>query len=65
MSSVEEVSDWVSRHRESLLVGSVVVIAGVVFVVVSAGAGLVVLAPALFLTDSDDGLSRPLAGVLP
>ncbi|RKH18544.1 hypothetical protein D7Y13_38365 [Corallococcus praedator] len=65
MSSIEEVSDWVSRHRESLLVGSVVVIAGVVFVVVSAGAGLVVLAPALLLTDSGGDLSHPLAGVLP
>ncbi|MCY1040094.1 hypothetical protein OV208_02085 [Corallococcus sp. bb12-1] len=65
LSSIEEISDWVSRHRESLLVGSVVVIAGVVFVIVSAGAGLVVLAPALLLTDSGDDLSRPLAGVLP
>ncbi|RKG99232.1 hypothetical protein D7X74_39595 [Corallococcus sp. CA047B] len=65
LSSIEEVSDWVSRHRESLLVGSVVVIAGVVFVVVSAGAGLVVLAPALLLTDSGGDLSHPLAGVLP
>jgi hypothetical protein len=41
--------DWLKRHRQSLLVGSVVIIAGVAFVVVSAGAGLVILAPAVLL----------------
>ncbi|RKH05649.1 hypothetical protein D7V97_23735 [Corallococcus sp. CA053C] len=65
MSSAEEVSDWASRHRTSLLVGSVVVIAGVVFVVVSAGAGLVVLAPTLFLTLYPGEPVCPLAEALP
>jgi hypothetical protein len=41
--------DWLKRHHQSILVGSVVVIAGVAFVAVSAGAGLVVLAPAVLL----------------
>lgn len=41
--------DWLKRHRESLLVGSVVVIAGVAFVVLTSGAGLVILAPAALL----------------
>jgi hypothetical protein len=41
--------DWLKRHRKSLLVGSGVIIAGVAFVVVSAGAGLVILAPAVLL----------------
>jgi len=37
--------EWLKEHRTELLVGTVVVIAGVVFVVASAGAGLLVLAP--------------------
>ncbi|RKH54994.1 hypothetical protein D7V93_24145 [Corallococcus llansteffanensis] len=65
MSSAAEVSDWASRHRKSLLVGSLVVIAGVVFVVVSAGAGLVVLAPTLLLTMYPGEPVHPLAETLP
>ncbi|MBE4750847.1 hypothetical protein G4177_22005 [Corallococcus sp. ZKHCc1 1396] len=65
MSSVTEASGWASRHRESLLIGSVVVIAGVVFVIVSAGAGLVVLAPALLLASFDGDSALPLAEALP
>ncbi|WP_245682759.1 hypothetical protein [Archangium gephyra] len=44
-SAVEEAVGWLKEHRTELLVGTVVVIAGVTFVAVSAGAGLVVLAP--------------------
>ncbi|RYZ42231.1 MAG: hypothetical protein EOO71_08815 [Myxococcaceae bacterium] len=65
MSSVTEASGWASRHRESLLLGSVVVIAGVVFVIVSAGAGLIVLAPALLLTSTEGDFAPSLAEVLP
>ncbi|WP_244237475.1 hypothetical protein [Corallococcus llansteffanensis] len=65
LSSAAEVSDWASRHRKSLLVGSLVVIAGVVFVVVSAGAGLVVLAPTLLLTMYPGEPVHPLAETLP
>jgi hypothetical protein len=46
---VDSAVDWLKRHRKALLVGSTVVIAGVVFVVVSAGAGAVVLAPVLLI----------------
>ncbi|WP_375770267.1 hypothetical protein NR798_05055 [Archangium gephyra] len=48
-SAVDEAVDWLKRHHQGLLVGSIVVIAGVAFVTVSAGAGLVVLAPAVLL----------------
>jgi hypothetical protein len=48
-SAVDEAIDWLKRNRQELLVGSIVVIAGVAFVTVSAGAGLVVLAPAALL----------------
>ncbi|RKH38291.1 hypothetical protein D7X12_26760 [Corallococcus sicarius] len=65
MSSVEEVSDWASRHRESLLIGGVIIIAGVTFVIVSAGAGLVVLAPAVLLTTSAGEPARSLAEARP
>jgi hypothetical protein len=47
--------DWLTRNRRSILVGSVVVIAGVAFVVISAGAGLVVLAPAVLLATTGPG----------
>jgi hypothetical protein len=45
--------DWLKRNRKALLVGSVITIAGVAFVVVSAGAGVVILAPAVLLTASE------------
>jgi hypothetical protein len=48
-SAVDEAVDWLKRHPRGVLVGSIVVIAGVAFVTVSAGAGLVVLAPAALL----------------
>lgn len=48
-SAVDEATDWLKRNPQALLVGSIVVIAGVAFVAVSASAGLVVLAPAVLL----------------
>jgi hypothetical protein len=42
--------DWLKRNRRELLVGTVVIAAGVTFVVVSAGAGILVLAPVVLLT---------------
>lgn len=41
--------DWLRRHRTAVLIGSTVVIAGVAFVVVSAGAGVIVLAPVVLM----------------
>ena len=37
--------DWLKRNHKAVLAGSFIVIAGVVFVVVSAGTGVLVLAP--------------------
>ncbi|HEY0094404.1 MAG TPA: hypothetical protein VGB96_08780 [Archangium sp.] len=48
-SAVDEAVDWLKRNPRGVLVGSIVIIAGVAFVTVSAGAGLVVLAPAALL----------------
>ena len=44
--------DWLKQHNRELVSGTVVVIAGVVFVVVGSTAGIVVLAPAILLTSS-------------
>jgi hypothetical protein len=51
--------DWLKRNHRSILVGSVVVIAGVAFVVVSAGAGLLILAPAVLLATAGPSGSEP------
>ncbi len=63
-TAIDGAVDWLKRHRNSILVGSVVIIAGVVFVVVSAGAGLVVLAPAVLLTSSAIPYDGCMAGGL-
>jgi hypothetical protein len=64
-TAVDGAVDWLKRNREAVVVGSVVMIAGAVFVVVSAGAGLLVLAP-LALVASPAIPSEPyLAGVSP
>ena len=41
--------EWLKRNRKDLLVGSIVLIAGVAFVTLSAGAGMVVLAPVVLV----------------
>jgi hypothetical protein len=48
-SAVDEAIDWLKHNHQELLVGSMVVIAGVAFVTVSAGTGLVVLVPVALL----------------
>ncbi len=60
-SAVDGAVGWLKEHRTQLLVGTGVVIAGVTFVVVSAGAGLFVLAP-LALLASAERADAPLCG---
>ncbi|NBC42384.1 hypothetical protein GTZ93_21515 [Corallococcus exiguus] len=62
---MDAVSEWARRNQRAILVGSVVVIAGVVFVVVSAGVGLIVLAPALLLTTSSVAPAQHLVECAP
>jgi hypothetical protein len=47
--------DWLKRHRDELVVGSLVVIAGVAFVVVVAGSGgtALVLVPSLLFVSAE------------
>jgi hypothetical protein len=48
--AIDRVADWLGRHQQEVMVGTTVVAAGVAFVVISAGAGLIVLAPVALLT---------------
>lgn len=50
--------DWIKNHREELLVGSVIVIAGVAFVaaVAASGGGALILMPLVFVAESTPGL---------
>jgi hypothetical protein len=64
-TAVDSAVDWLKRNRKEVIVGSAIVIAGVAFVVVSAGAGVVVIAPALLLA-SHTTVSEPnIAAVSP
>ncbi len=48
--------DWVRNHREEILVGSIVVIAGVAFVAVMAsGGGALFLVPLLVVAENTSG----------
>lgn len=66
-SAMEPAVDWLKTHREEIVVGTAIVIAGVVFVAVVAasGGGALVLVPLVFLTESPMGppAAFPLAEV--
>ncbi|QRK14164.1 hypothetical protein JQX13_49015 [Archangium violaceum] len=62
-SVVDSAVDWLKQHRRELLVGTIVVIAGVAFVIASSGAGLLVLAPAVLLTSSNVSSTHPFTQV--
>lgn len=64
-SAADGAVDWLKRNRNSVLVGSLVVIAGVVFVTISAGAGVVVLAPVVLVASSGVPVASHLAAVCP
>jgi len=51
-TAVDSALDWLKRNRRTILVGTAVVIAGIVFVVVSAGAGVLILAPAVLVASA-------------
>ncbi|MFY0562571.1 hypothetical protein ACN28E_01905 [Archangium lansingense] len=48
-SAGNEAVKWLKQNRKELLVGTLVVIAGVTFVTLSAGAGVVILAPVVLV----------------
>lgn len=52
---IDDAVDWLKRHRKELEVGTVVVVAGVAFVVIVAGSGgtALILAPAVLLVSAE------------
>ncbi len=59
--AMNDAIDWLKRHRQELLVGTIVIAAGVTFVVISAGAGVLVLAPLVLMTQSESTLENPMS----
>ncbi|HZH14445.1 MAG TPA: hypothetical protein VE057_08820 [Archangium sp.] len=57
-NEIEPAVDWIKDHREKLLVGSVIVIAGVAFVaaVAVSGGGALILMPLVFVAESNPEL---------
>ncbi|MFY2562622.1 hypothetical protein ACN469_33830 [Corallococcus terminator] len=64
-TAVDEAVDWLRQHRSEVLLGSTFIIAGVVFVVVSMGAGLLVLAPAVLFANTQSHHPSLTAEVAP
>ena len=60
-TGVDSAVDWLRHHRTAVLVGSIIVIAGITFVVVSAGAGVVVLAPVVLMVSAEAPSGTPVA----
>lgn len=65
--AIESAVDWLKQHRRELVVGTVVVIAGVAFVIVVAGSGgtALVLAPAVLLVSSEVPSTHAMMPVAP
>lgn len=61
-TAMDEAIDWLKRHRQELLVGTIVTAAGATFIVVSAGAGVLVLAPLVLMTQSESALEGAVCG---
>ncbi|WP_239014616.1 hypothetical protein [Archangium violaceum] len=66
-STADKAVAWLKQHHEELLVGTVVVIAGVAFVAVVVGSGgsALVLVPAVLMVSSDVPVGLQLARVNP
>lgn len=56
-NAIEPAVDWIKTHREELLVGTVIVIAGVAFVaaVAASGGGALILMPLVFVAENPSG----------
>lgn len=61
-TAMDDAIDWLKRHRQQVLVGTLVVAAGVTFIVISAGAGVLVLAPLVLVSQSGSALDGQLCG---
>ena len=59
-TTMDDAIDWLKRHRQQLLVGTLVMAAGVTFIVISAGAGVLILAPLVLMSQSGSALDSPV-----
>jgi hypothetical protein len=63
--SIEPAVDWLKNHREEILVGTVIVIAGVAFVAVTmaSGGGALYFVPLLMFAEAPQGVppAAPIA----
>lgn len=57
--AIDQAVDWAKQHREQLMAGTVVVIAGVAFVVVTGGSGGFLLLAPVIVFASYDAASEP------
>ncbi len=64
-TAIDGAVDWLKRNHKTILVGTVVVIAGVAFVAVSAGVGVVILAPVALVASAGAPSQPHLAAVSP
>jgi hypothetical protein len=57
-NAIEPAVDWIKTHREEILMGTVIVIAGVAFVaaVAASGGGALILMPLVFVAENSPGL---------
>jgi len=62
LPGIDGAVDWLKRHRTELLVGTIIVVAGVTFVVASAGAGVVILAPLALMASSSPACEPYMTG---
>jgi hypothetical protein len=44
-SRIDEAVDWIKNHKAEVALGTVVIIAGVAFVITTGGSGALILAP--------------------
>ncbi|WP_395830413.1 hypothetical protein [Archangium violaceum] len=64
--AIAQAIDWVKQNRESLMVGTLVVIAGVTFVVLTGGSGgFLLLAPVVMLASHDTASELRSLAVMP
>ncbi|MFY0521819.1 hypothetical protein ACN28I_00900 [Archangium gephyra] len=63
--AMDEAVEWLKQNSDRLLVGAVVVIAGVAFVVTVGGGGFLLLAPVIAFTSSDVASSSRALAVKP
>jgi hypothetical protein len=59
---MDEALGWMKRYRQQLLVGTIITVAGATFIVISAGAGALVLAPLVLITQSGSALESAVCG---